>query len=209
MDEILKTPQIIILSGPPRSGKSFCIQYMISKFFELNKNAWIYVISPTLFNGTYDNINQKLRTDTFKEETINKLLEIQKKQIDKPLLLVFDDCAGENFNTPMIKKLITCHRHYNITTLFGIQYAYNIPPTIRTCAGYCLAYHTPNKKNNEALYESYGGAVEDFGQFNDLIKSNTGDFFCLLINVQDNTFFKYKCPSNYKKINIGIGLSEN
>lgn len=217
-------PCLILYSGPPGSGKSTCLKYHIYQFFNDKsiKGKWCFVISPTIFNQAYSFINDgnKFKSETYSDELLYSLMSKQEKYINdgkpKNLLLVIDDALGTaNFMSNAMTRLITCYRHYKISTLITVQYAFKIPPTVRCCAKYLFIFHSKNKRNLQCLYESYGSLFDSEKEFRDMVMMNTQNYCAVVVDIYNQSFnindvFKqYKAPPPEALAKYKINMNKN
>ena len=200
-------PNICLFLGPPRSGKSVAIKWMTIKAFKEKHVCNAFLFSPTIFNRDYDylDIPTDRKLEEYSDEVLEKILDKQENYIkqdkDRPLLLIFDDCLGTvAWKSKIFTRLITCYRHYKCTILISSQYAYLIPPCIRSCCTYQFLFHSKNKRHMDALYESVGSLFDNEKEFRLLLNANTKDYNALVIDTYNQSddieevFHKFKAP---------------
>lgn len=92
-----------------------------------------------------------------------------------PAFLVLDDGMGTvDFNSKIIKKLISLYRHLNLRIIICIQYLNStIPPSIRNCITFAIWFQQSQKIAIKALHDSFGQAgfetLDAFRDFNFLL----------------------------------------
>ena len=140
----------------------------------------------------------------YKDSNLAKILKFQKEQVDNgeplKLLLIFDDVIGSiNFNSPLIKMLITRYRHFNVGVVFSTQYLYMIPPPIRECCSKAFIFYQETKRSIDACYETYGGGFENSKQFRNYMIENTKDHHFIVCNSKNS-----EINGKYEKKKIDI-----
>lgn len=166
----METPYLKYIVGSPKKGKSVYIKddiYLLSKSKQLNYGI---VICPTIYNGLYDYIPEDFRHAQFDEKIIHNLMKGQKKlrelDIEKNAFIIFDDCIGNaEWNTKVMKELITTYRHLRITVIIASQYCKSVPPLIRSCASHAVIFKPPNEISYKAMLESF---FQDFNTVDEL-----------------------------------------
>jgi hypothetical protein len=112
-------PELTILAAKPASKKTTVIK------FELYKGTQLKIYNYTIiFCGNSDDEYEKIIDGDFiyyiySDKTLARILRFQKQKISEgnplKLLLIFDDIIRLiNFNSPLIKILITKYRHFNL-----------------------------------------------------------------------------------------------
>src|SRR5688572_21262592 len=129
MSNLIKLlPSISIICAAPNSGKTNFIKYLVSSLFNEGKIKYGQVFCTSLFKGAYDFIPKGYCFEIFDENAVFQLMKVQRKQFKQTgkaegAFLIFDDCVGQvNWSTPIMKKLISTYRQYNITIFIATQY---------------------------------------------------------------------------------------
>lgn len=203
-------PSILIICGPPKLGKSWCIKYLIYSLFEKRKIDFCYVFTGTAFNNNYSFLPKKCVTSKYSLEKLKMIVSNQiklNKNGKKELLLIFDDIMGLNFDSPVWRALVSEYRHYNITLIFSVQYIKGVTtPIFRECCRYVIAFKTTSKQSVEALYEAFMNEFDNWRKCAKFIRDNTAKkYHFLFIDRYADENLKYKvlkCPENIPNYNI-------
>lgn len=208
----LITPSLNIIIASQGSGKSHLIKYLM---YKLRKNFdYGLVFSNTFFDDDpFPYIEDKtLIHPEYNEEVLENLMKIQAKVGKrKSAYVIFDDCIDdpEEFKSPVLKKLSTQLRHYNITIIFTTQYCNALPPRMRSNAMNIFMFHTDNKNSLEALYNSFGQAFESYNEFKKYIMDKTSVKYNFIYynkmlndNSLENNYKVYRCPAKIPSFKI-------
>ena len=204
----LKHPAIYCLYGKPASGKSNLIRYIIAHYQKKRLCDFVFVMSGSAFNQYYQSFLPDNQVKNYSDDVLERLLNLCAKKKENGqrfrVLLVLDDCIGSaRWKSPIVMRMISNHRHYNITITIASQYPKAVPPNIRSNANLGFVFYARTKPELEALFESYGvGFMDNSKQFADLLKT-LKDYECLVINSRERnfnkSFRKFKCPLMSKK----------
>lgn len=212
-------PSLILINGMQGCGKSHLIRFIMQKYRK--KFNYGIVMSNTSFDtqdSGFNYIPQEFIYPEFSEEAITNLMNIQGKIVEKKGLdktphsfIILDDCLydANQFNSPVLKKLCTQLRHFNITCIFSSQYCNAISSVIRANAMSVFIFKSFTKRNTDSLFESYGQAHDNSQDFKAYLNENTGDYKFIFYNkmeiTKDNPLSAYhvlKCPSKIPKFKI-------
>ena len=208
---ILKTPTLALFIARRNSGKSYLMRHLLHVLSKGKKFDWIYVISPTSFNGEWsDIVGKKNVTDTFNAVWLERLMNAQAASIGKGRgssgLIIMDDCLGSaNFQEDIFTKLAIAGRHFKITVWATFQHYFKVPTVLRSNCDYMFILGNQQQKVVKALYEEYAPPDYDtYQELNTKFRSCTEDHGALLI---DNTsgaasLHRVRAPSNPIKFKI-------
>lgn len=133
-------PFRMFLVGMSGSGKTTTLKKLVREIGD----RFAYV---SLFGSNSkgeDWIKKRYRATGYTEESLNLLWDIHKKR-NIPALWIFDDIAGENFNSKWWQGFITSCRHQSISVIFSVQsFKSVIPPPLRNNMNYCIFTHADN-----------------------------------------------------------------
>lgn len=156
--------------GPRGTGKSLMIRNlllrddMLKRVFK--KPNYIIIISPSLFNGDYDEIegDNVYKFDFYDQEMVDKLIEVQSDIIKKhgkkrcpSLLVVMDDVLDSgalDFHSK-IEKIYSRGRHVHINCILVSQHMNRISRTIRLNSSYMFFFRPYNLTELQHFLEQY------------------------------------------------------
>ena len=131
-DNIFKVPFLACCIAKRNSGKSFLTKYLVKYFIDNGQIDEVMAFTQTNdMNNEYDYLKKKYVFDRYDDDKMDKIMELQKKQIKKygkeskkvkNILIILDDIIGSlDAYSPVIRRLITQGRHYNISLILNIQ----------------------------------------------------------------------------------------
>ena len=205
-----KPPYLMVICGRQGSGKSHLINWLMREN-SLSDTAFDYgiVITNTAFEGSFPYIPQKYIFETFNPETVENLMNIQKKNVEKGIhkqaFILFDDALDdpEQWTSPCIKRLTTQLRHYDISIIISTQYPHLVPPRVRANCMYSLFFDIgAGRREMDAIYNAYGGHFDNFQQFKAFYYNNVKDHKFVLYDKESDTYKTYKCPPEIPKFQL-------
>lgn len=203
-------PLIITILGKPGTGKTYLIKSLIYQYSKIKYFKFGICICRTKFNHGYDYIPDKYVYDNYDENFLTnyftKLKQYKEKtgKIENNFLII-DDCLGSiNFYSPFWSHLISCFRHYRVTIFLAAQSITGRSSTsslLRECTNLSYMFKTVYQPSIHALYESYGGLMDNYQEFQDTLFAVTEQkHHCLMFandrDGKDNSYFSYVAPEN-------------
>lgn len=168
-------PFAILISAPPKSGKTNCLVNMLLNpaFDWVNKFDKIIWISPSILtdktakpvleiaNDEDNPLSEKIKIFTGDDidnidELIKLIIEEQDENPEQETLVILDDCLGKMKNNSF-SRLYTRYRHKNISMLAISQMFKGFDVTSRACASGLILYKTHNAKEREKIIEELAG----------------------------------------------------
>lgn len=158
-------PSIWGICGSCGSGKTTLLQYLIKK----NKKYFdvIFIVSGTAhFTHSFDflddeGINYKILQPFNIDVKINTMLDNIEKRVEKKkmllnVLFIFDDTMGIlKSQSRALQRLISMHRHYEITLFFSSQYYAQNPTWLRELFNYLCIFEQRSLNSLKGIYTSY------------------------------------------------------
>src|SRR5574343_1587006 len=112
----LNPPFRLAIAGINGSGKSSLIRYVI-KSVPMGR---VIIFSTTAQNDpAFNNIGTKILPS---KEYVNSIGDALCQPRTYHVLLIFDDIAGDVYDSPMLRRLFANNRHYNVSIIFSIQH---------------------------------------------------------------------------------------
>lgn len=145
-------PFLLYLIGKPKTGKSHMTKFIIKELMKNKLYDYVLVFCPSLGlskDSSYDFIPSEFQYNKYSDYKIRNIMRLQKqrKEENKPnrCLLILDDIIGSiNKNNKTLHKLITLHRHYNISIIISSQYMKGVDPVLRDCFNYLIIFKPSN-----------------------------------------------------------------
>jgi hypothetical protein len=208
-----ETGSKIIALGKPSSGKSVLLADIC-----YNKKHQFPVAC--IVNGNEDSNDfykkhfpeSLIHTELTDEliENIRQRQNIAKKHLSNPwLLFIKDDCidSASHFKRPSVITFYKRARHWNLLSILGLQYAFEIPPAVRVCIDYTFIFREANLTSRKIIYENFASIIPSFKLFCKIMDEITGDYTALVIdnrttsNNPEDCVFWYKAtpiPNDFK-----------
>lgn len=125
------------------------------------------------------------------------VLENRKGAIANHSINILDDVTDDPkiFKTPLIQGLFKIgSQHWEQLLFVGLQYAIDVPPSVRTSVSYVAIGRVPEENQRRSLYDNFGGICGSYDKFCDILDQLTGDFTFVI--------FKRRSQSNELEDNI-------
>lgn len=210
MNKYIKTPCNITVSGSNNSGKSHFIKYLITSFMNSDRQFDVIIIFSNTagFNGDYNfltsykNLKHYILSPIYYEETIKFVMKIQgnnkKKNIEKQVLIIFDDICGSIKDSKVMKMITTQNRHFYCTIIFAIQYINLAPTYLREVSYYDIIFELKSENSLMACYKNYFiGDFDTFGEFKKKIVNLLQRYQFLFADRLTHTKKIMICPANF------------
>ena len=194
------TPFSISLIAPPRSGKTFSMNYLMGK---AKTAGWksIWVISGTPDSKNYPFTHPSC-VHSYNEKIFNTILKTLKEEKEKngkrKFVICFDDLgmySRKIRGNERLEGLCTLYRHYNCSLVFACQYATQMSPTMRECSQIVISFAQNNQKSLDLLYDMIGASmdVKNKKEFIKILKEITSEeYTALLVNTQEKGYGSFK-----------------
>ena len=200
-------PQVCVLLGKPKQGKSWALRWMIMKNTVDEKNfKQGMVFTRTKFNGQYDYLPDEYVYEDYDPEILQQYLDGLKKlepdQIE-PSFVIFDDIQGLLSNADnTLTQLVSNHRHFKISVFFCFQYIYGraSTPVLRECTTMAFLFNSKGKRTLEAIFESFGQLFDNFKEFKEYFLACTKEKHTAMLYIQDidnidENYMQFRAPS--------------
>lgn len=165
------TPCISIFFGSPRSGKSFCLEWVMYNLWRQGRFHHGMVFCPTAQNNkSYSWMAQskllpaptplkKKNKDGFTEtryKEIDQIIEYQAKHPGINCFIIFDDVNGLcNWYLPQLINLISTFRHHRISLFVASQQICRATsPLLRECCTYGFCWDQNIRASIKAIHEN-------------------------------------------------------
>jgi hypothetical protein len=156
-----KIPNLIYISAPRGSGKTYLIvQMLMNEELYLKQFDKIFIFSPSLSDSADNNLFDLLGLpdnqmfDKFDEKKLAKIIKYKKRKPEEQWLIVCDDCIGESaFKNSELARILSYNgRHLGISFWVTSQKATAGSTCIRTNADQSIFFCPRSMNEIEALY---------------------------------------------------------
>lgn len=217
-------PSFVIVNGFQGGGKSYLIKYLMYKYRKVFSYGLVFCNSHFDTNNSgFDYVPDEFIFPEYNEEALENLMNIQAKLVEKGITkhayCILDDCLDDpkEFTSPVLKRLTTQCRHYNITVIFSTQYCNSLTSRMRTNAMSVFIFNSSTRNNTEALYNSYGQLFDNYNDFKTYLNSNLGDYKFIYYNKMktkpsdklDDIYGIYKAPGKIPNFKLKINSKLN
>lgn len=196
-------PQVVVLIGKPRRGKSNALKYFVLKNSvdnQIFKKGLIFTGSK--FNNEYDWVSDDYVFEGFQSDVLDvylKELEREKEEKGKiePSFVVFDDLTGilSKFDGKLI-NFMTRHRHYNISCFLSTQHLNTGTNTaLREVTTQAVMFHSTGTNTLKSLHENFGSSFHHFSEWKEFFWEHTKEpFTALLYDTIDEEYGEFRAP---------------
>ncbi len=204
IDDPEQTGSKIVCLGKPGSGKSVLLLDIAYR----KKHQFPAAL---IVNGNEDS------NETFKKhfpetmihtELTDELIEnlrqrqnIAKKHLENPwLLFIKDECidTANHFKKPSVVTFYKRARHWDVVSVLGLQYMFEIPLVVRVCIDYAFIFRETNLNSRKIIYENFASIIPTFKLFCKIMDEITGDYTALVIDNRTQTNNPEDCVFWYR-----------
>lgn len=176
-----------VLVGKRRKGKSFLARHILWSKKHLFPFGCVF--TTTKFNGFWQKmIPDEYIFDGYDEEKMDKIIQRQMKYadadgVDPRIFVVLDDIVSEKGlrYSQSLYRLFYNGRHLKIFLIITSQYAYSLPPGVRSNTDFCFIFKTRQKRQVDALAEDFVNNIPK-EVFIRLLETHAGDNNCLVVD---------------------------
>ena len=207
MELDFSNPQVCVLLGKPKQGKSWALRWMILKNTVDQRNLKQGIVfTRTKLNGQYDYLPDEYVYEDYNPQILQQYLD-GLKELDpddiEPSFVIFDDIQGLlSYSDNTLTQLVSNHRHFKISVFFCFQYIYGrgSTPVLRECTTMAFLFNSKGKWTLEALFENFGQLFEDFKSFKAYFQQLTSEKHTAMLFIQDidnidENYLQFKAPS--------------
>ena len=196
-------PQVVLLIGKPKRGKSNALKYFILKNSvdnEIFKKGIIFTGSK--FNNEYSFVEDDYIFEGYDEEVLDAYLEELKREKEatgkiEPSFVVFDDLTGilSKFDGKLI-NFLTRHRHYNISVFLATQHLNTGTSTgLREVTTQAVMFHSSGFNTIKSLHLNFGSAFDKYEDWKKFFWDNTQEpFTALLYDSIEEEYSQFRAP---------------
>jgi len=198
IEKILDDVLSMLLIGKRRSGKSFLLVEMLNSAYFKKRFKHVFLFSPTVqLDKTWRSLNNKNITffDTFKEEEIQDILEMQKliHEDDRQEILIILDDFSERLkakHNSILNKLATKGRHFKASYIFTSQKYNSVPTIIRNNSDQLIFFQISNNLEFKTIVDENSNRNLKVS-FEDLLSYSTNEYnYLLVVKGKVNKYYK-------------------
>lgn len=158
--------------------------------------------------------------DGFQESLMKMLILEQKRRkrkykgdSDKDLVLacVLEDLSFDTsvMRSDVLSEVFHNGRHAQFFLLMAVQYVMSMPRKIRANVDYVFIFKDNDVNNRKNIHKSWGGMINSFVEFDEILQAVTDDHRCLVIdNTSQNSdpgecLFWFKADLNLPDFQVG------
>jgi hypothetical protein len=157
----IQTPHLAAFIARRNSGKSHLQKHLLHLLTKAKRFSWVRVVTPTAFTHEWsDIVGEENVRETWDEEEVERLLEHQKECREKgkpnPGLLILDDCLGTvQFQSPILVRLASTGRHFDLSLWMAFQHWGKTPAFIRSNVDLMVVLNPQSEKIVRSLYDEF------------------------------------------------------
>ena len=199
-------PKIVLLNGQCGVGKTKALKWIILKH-TVDIPIWEFGIAftGTKFDNDLDFLPDEYVFQGYDESILARYIDqLTKRKEDGEDIphnfLVFDDLHGIINNlSPLLKNLVTIHRHLNMTIIFSNQVLKSRNTTLREIVNYGIFFNTKRKDTIKAIFEEFGQLFDNFKEFKEFFLNATKEkytaiFYDSSIDELEDNYMIFKAP---------------
>jgi GTPase SAR1 family protein len=214
MNDTSKGGSKIVIIGKPGTGKTTVITSLLYEKHDIFPVGMVMSGSEDSNHHFAKFFPDLFIYDTYNEEKINNFIQrqkISKEYISNPwAVLLLDDCTDSKtiFNKPTQQGLFKRGRHWNMLYILSMQYALDMPSTIRSSVDGVFIMREPNDEIRRKIWKNYAGIIPEYSTFCEFMNQITNDYTALYIhnmtqsnNLEDCVFWYKACeniPEDFK-----------
>ena len=201
-------PQVTLLIGSPRKGKSNAIKYFLLNQMlnpaipDEKKYKFGIVMTGSKFNNDYKYLPQDYVFEGVDHEELDNYLEALEEMKEEsdyipPSFVCFDDLVGilSKFDGPL-NNFFSKFRHYNVHLYISVQHISTGASTLlREITTKAVMFNAQGHNTINHLFESFGQSFERYRDFKDFFLEHTKEPYTALVrDADDETFSTFKAP---------------
>ena len=188
---------VILMIAKRRSGKSVLVKDLM--YYKRKELLTGVAMSCTeAANGYYGSWIPDIFVYTdYDADALQRLVDRQKKLTKlgkaKPVFVILDDVGFDkkSLASKLIREIFNNGRHYQITLFICLQYALDIPPTLRSNIDIVIVLR--ENVFREKLYKNFFSIIPNLATFNTIMDAVTANHGALIL---DNTSHSSKLTDN-------------
>jgi hypothetical protein len=137
----------------------------------------------------FENINECININLYTRTNLKYIIEKQKSQDSKPILIIFDDCIFSKVinNNNNFKEILINGKHLKICSIVVVQYPISFNQEIRENFDFVYYYKDECIANSKKIYKQYFGILPSYSQF-DIVVNSLINYECLVLDNFCNSF---------------------
>lgn len=194
-------PQVVLVVGKPRRGKSYLIKYLLEKnSIDIPKFQFGIVFTRTKWDNDYDYLPKRHVFEGYDPSVLEEYLHHLTEMKDPPPnFVVFDDLLGAlNNNAGELQNFIISHRHYNTTIFLAAQFLNKGSSTVlRECCTDAFMFNSMQFLTIKSLFENFGQGYRSLPKFKRaFMKATRKQFTAMWFNNDTGAYYEYTAPAN-------------
>lgn len=202
-EEKIKRGSTCVVLGKRRSGKTILQRQLLHDLYKDRGRVVVFTGSEEGKEFFPQFVDDSYIYDGFPDEVIDRCFHGQKQQKrkyggkregkeegpappDLDMACVLEDLSFDTkvMKSKQLSELFHNGRHMNMTVIMAVQYVMSMPPKIRSNIDYVFIFKDNNVMNRRNIHKSWGGVINSFVEFDEIMQAVTDDHRCMVI---DNT----------------------
>lgn len=215
---IIKPNRVILITGKRGTGKTTLLEHLLYRLrdrFDIvvgmgGSHASVKMLEGFLPSSMVYGAPQ-VRVVERMVEMAKSLVAANKK---REFLLILDDCTFRKdiFKCPVFREIFMNGRNYGITFVISAQYIMDLETDLRSQVDYVFTFKELIRANQKRLWEYFYGMIDNFKDFQIILKCNTKNYECLVMDNTDPTgdlskiLYYFKAPLDTPSFTISKSI---
>ena len=216
---IVPDAAVVVCIGRRKSGKTVNIIDIFYKKRNSFKMGLVFCGSKATVKLYEAHFPASFIYDGYHSDVVGAVIDKQERDVElncaKPIFILVDDCMWAKKSLladPNIRRLFMNGRHSLIFFVLSMQYAVDLPPSLRSQIDFTLLSREKNPQNRDRLYKSYNVCFRSFDQFDRCMMQCTLNHETFVLcngsdtdsdNPEDNVFWwKSKFDPNGRRFRV-------
>ena len=170
--DVVPDAAVVVCIGRRKSGKTVNIIDIFYKKRNSFRMGLVFCGSKATVKQYEAHFPASFIYDGYHSAVVGAVIDKQERDVEmncaKPIFILIDDCMWAKkslLSDPNIRRLFMNGRHSLIFFVLSMQYAVDLPPSLRSQIDFTLLSREKNPQNRDRLFRSYNVCFRTFEEF--------------------------------------------